>query len=317
METIFNIFTICNDGVIEHIGFKTHELEGTDEEKIEFLQKNVQKDSSNLKYVKIPESFKFTQGDTEIIGAITIESYNTLNHNGTLSILFEPIFQIYNVSQTPLFVVTFVVDGEIKIEGFDELNSNPTVPFTHSLDERIPIDYINNYFTDKGFEMDRLLEDDFIKAIKILFQNDCYVSALKLLLSAIDTFSFLEYGDIVGNFKKWIDEYCEIEKANITSEELWEFRNSLLHMTNAMSRKVKRKTVKKLNFYVSYSDVEERKSDGEARFFNLKTLITIVTNGLEKWGLSFNENRYKFPVFVERYDQVISDSRYGKLYYGK
>jgi len=317
METIFNIFTICNDGVIEHIGFKTHELEGTDEEKIEFLQKNVQADSSDLKYIKIPESFKLTKGKTEITGGITVESYNTLNHNGTLSVLFEPIFQMYDVSQTPLFVVTFVVDGEIKIEGFDKLNSNPTVPFTHSLDERIPIDYIDSYFTDKGFEMDRLLEDDFVKAIKILFQNDCYVSALKLLLSAIDTISFLEYGDIAGNFKKWIDEYCEIDKANITSEELWEFRNSLLHMTNAMSRKVKRKTVKKLNFYVSYSDVEERKSDGEAKFFNLKTLITIVTNGLEKWGLSFNENRDKFSVFVERYDQVISDSRYGKLYYGK
>ncbi|RSC92939.1 hypothetical protein [Tenacibaculum singaporense] len=246
METIFNIFTICSDEVIEYIGFKTHELEGTDEEKIEFLQKNVESDSSDLKYIKIPESFKLTKDNTEIVGGITIESYNTLNHNGTLSVLFEPIFQIYDVSQTPLFVVTFIVDGEIKVEGFDKLNANPTVPFTHSLDERIPIDYIDSHFTDKGFEMDRLLEDDLIKAIKILFQNDCYVSALKLLLSAIDTIAFLEYGDILGNFKKWINEYCEIEKVNITSDELWEFRNSLLHMTNAISRKVKSKAVKKL-----------------------------------------------------------------------
>jgi hypothetical protein len=317
METIFNIFTICNDEVIEHIGFKAHELEGTDEEKIEFLKKNVQSDSIDFKYIKIPGSFKLTKDGNDIIGAITVESYNTLNHNGTISILFEPIFQVYDVSQSPLFVVTFIVNGEIKIEGFDKLNSNPTVPFTQSLNERIPIDYINHYLTDEGFEMDRLLEDDFLKATKILFQNDCYVSALKLLLSALDTISFLEYGDVAGNFKKWIDEYCEIDKANITSEELWEFRNSLLHMTNALSRKVKKKIVRELSFYVSNSDIEERKSDGETKFFNLKTLITITTDGLEKWGLSYNENRDKFSVFIERYDQVISDSRYGKLHYGE
>jgi hypothetical protein len=317
METVFNIFTICNNEVIEYIGFKAHELEGTDDQKIKFLQENVQSDSGNLEYIKIPESFKLTKDGSQIIGAITIESYNTLNHNGTLSVLFESIFQIYDVSQAPLFVVTFLVDGEIKIEGNEDLNSNPTVPFTHSLDERIPIDYIDSYFTDKGFEMDRLLEDDFIKATKILFQNECYVSALKLLLSAIDTVAFLEYDDTPGNFKKWIDEYCEIDKANITSEELWEFRNSLLHMTNALSRKVKRKTVKALNFYVSYADIEERKSDGETKFFNLKTLISIIADGLEKWGLSYKENRYKFSDFVNRYDKIISDSRYGKLYYGK
>lgn len=317
METVFNIFTICNDEVIEYIGFKAHELEGNDEEKIKFLQENVESDSENLEYIKIPESFKLTKGGNETIGAITIESYNTLNHNGTLSVLFEPIFQIYEVSQTPLFVVTFLVNSEIKIEGSEDLNSNPTVPFTHSLDERIPIDYIDSYLTDKGFEMDRLLEDDFIKATKILFQNECYVSALKLLLSAIDTVAFLEYDDTQGNFKKWIDEYCEIDKAHITSEELWEFRNSLLHMTNALSRKVKSKSVKALNFYVSYADIEERKSDGETKFFNLKTLISIITDGLEKWGLSYNEHRDKFSDFVKRYDQIISDSRYGKLYYGK
>jgi hypothetical protein len=317
METIFNIFTICNDGIIENIGFKAHEQNGSDDEKIKFLQNNVQSDSSDLKYIKIPESFKIITGNNESLIGITIESYNTLNHNGSLGVLLEPIFQLYDVSETPLFVNTFLVNGEIKIEGFKNLNSNPTVPFTTSLDERMPADYVGSYLTDKGFEMDRLLEDDFIKATKILFQNDCYVSALKLLLSAIDTISFLEYGDIPGNFKKWVDKYCEIEKANITTEELWEFRNSLLHMTNAISRKVKRRAVKSLNFYVSHSDIEERKSDGETKFFNLKTLISIVTKGLEEWGLSFNEDKEKFSLFVERYDLIISDSRYGKVYYGK
>ena len=50
METIFNIFTICNDGIIENIGFKAHEQNGSDDEKIKFLQNNVQSDSSDLKY---------------------------------------------------------------------------------------------------------------------------------------------------------------------------------------------------------------------------------------------------------------------------
>jgi hypothetical protein len=117
--------------------------------------------------------------------------------------LFESIFQNYDVSQTPLFVITFLVDGEIRIEGNEDLNSNPTAPFTHSLDERIPIDYIDSCLTEKGFEMHRLLEDDFLKAAKILFNNECYVSTLKLLLlTTIDTVAFLEYDDTLGNFKK-------------------------------------------------------------------------------------------------------------------
>jgi hypothetical protein len=85
-------------------------------------------------------------------------------------------------------------------------------------------------------------------------------------------------------------------------------------MTNALSRKVKKKTVKAINFYVSYADIEDRKSDGETKFFNLKTFISIITDGLEKWGLSYNKDRDKFTDFINRYDKIISDSRHIKLY---
>ena len=142
-----------------------------------------------------------------------------------------------------------------------------------------------------------------------------YVSSLKLLLSAIDTFAFLEFGDTRNNFKNWLNEFCNLSELKITEEELWEFRNSLLHMTNTVSRKVQNESVIGLGFYVFNEDIEERTSDGKIKYFNLKSLIVNVAFGLKSWAESFNNNRGKFEQFIERYDLVISDTRYKRIIY--
>lgn len=315
METIFNLFPICNNDIIQYIGYKTYQVNGSDEEKIEYLKDRVNKDFKDLKYVQVPSSFRISKGDEKDIVGINHMTFNTLSHNGTIGVLYESIFQICNANNDPLFVQTMIMDGKIRIDRTEKFDPVPKSKYTYSINEIVANDYFDEYLSDEGFQLDRLIDDDFFKAIKILFKNGFYISSLKLLLSAIDSIAYLEYGDSQGIFLKWIDKYCELEKINISSQELWEHRNSILHMTNSTSRKVKSKKVQELNIYVSNLDFDERTSDGSKKFFNLKTLIDIVSDGIEKWGISFNDDRTKFESFIDRYDLIISDKRYGKIYY--
>ena len=164
--------------------------------------------------------------------------------------------------------------------------------------------------TDKGFDLGELINIDFLKSVKLLFDNQNYASSIKLLMSAIDTFAFLEFGDVTGSFKSWLSKYCNLSRLEINEGQLWEYRNSIIHMTNAYSRKVISKEVQKLSFYVSEYDADFLTSDGEAKYFNLTTLNNVIAEGIEKWVDSYNNERGKFRIFCDRYDLIISDSRY-------
>src|SRR5438270_13625772 len=101
------------------------------------------------------------------------------------------------------------------------------------------LDYLNLYMTPAGLDIPRLLNDDFFEAIRLLFNSRKFVSSLKLLLSFLDTIAFLDSGESGGpHFQRWLDTYVDLSTVGATSQELWEHRNSLLHMTNLDSRRV-------------------------------------------------------------------------------
>lgn len=103
------------------------------------------------------------------------------------------------------------------------------------------IDYIGTFFTDEGFDFTGLLNADFFEPIRILFRAEHYVSATKLLVVAIDSVAYVEFGDGERNpFVAWLYRYANLGPIGVTPEELWEQRNSLLHMSNLDSRKVKK-----------------------------------------------------------------------------
>ena len=133
------------------------------------------------------------------------------------------------------------------------------------------VDYFGRFFTDEGFDFGGLLNADFFQPVRILFQNQRYVSAAKLLVVAIDSISYIEHGDVSGAFVKWLDKYADLSKLGITAEELWEHRNSLLHMSSLESRKVRSGHVRKLVAYVG--DIPEKvKLDQSATgYYNLQT----------------------------------------------
>jgi hypothetical protein len=176
-------------------------------------------------------------------------------------------------------------------------------------------DYLSLYRTDAGFDLPQLLNDDYFLAIKLLYNNGFFVSCAKLIVSFIDTIAFIEYGDISGNYQRWLNTYVDLEYVGVTSEELWEYRNSLVHMSTLESRKVITGKVKRLVPIVIGSgllpvNVADLPAEENSKFMDLFRLIEALSQGsCDKWARSLNEDRQKRQKFIERYDLIISDKR--------
>jgi hypothetical protein len=172
------------------------------------------------------------------------------------------------------------------------------------------VNYFGTFFTKEHFDFTGLLNADFFQPVRILFQNRHYVSATKLLVIAIDSVSFIEYGEIKQNvFIKWLNEYANLDSLGITAEELWEHRNSLLHMSNLDSRKVKSGEIRRLVFYVGEMPPDVKLDETNTGYYNLQNLIHEFAQACGKWCQTYMTDRSKIHSFVERYDLVASDAR--------
>jgi hypothetical protein len=212
-------------------------------------------------------------------------------------------------SNSPLVCVTPVMDGEPRIEEVIRKDFAAGDHATRIRSHAIAPDYLKSYLTENGFDFPRLFNDDFFDAIRITYNKRRYVSSLKLLVSFIDTAAYLEFGDTPGNFQGFLDRYANLATLGITPSELWELRNSLLHMTNAESRRVIGGLVSRLSFYVGeLPDGHPRQFDG-TKHFSLMGLMKAVAESLENWLRSLNGDRARLANFFDRYDKVYSDAR--------
>ncbi|MCG2830741.1 MAG: hypothetical protein L6302_06785 [Desulfobacteraceae bacterium] len=178
------------------------------------------------------------------------------------------------------------------------------------------VDYFGTFFTDEGFDFTGLVNADFFQPVRILFRNQHYVSATKLLVIAIDSISFVEFGDIKENtFIKWLNTYADLASVGITAEELWEHRNSLLHMSNLDSRKVLLGKVRRLASYIGQLHPDVKLNEEKTGYYDLQKLIYAIGNACGKWCETYGEQRDKIESFVERYDLIASDARMLRIDY--
>lgn len=172
------------------------------------------------------------------------------------------------------------------------------------------VKYLPKYLTNEGFDLPRLLDDDFIKPIRLLFNNEHYVSATKLLVNFIDTVGFIEFGHTAENtFHRWLQKYADLSEVGVSAEELWEHRNSLLHMSNLDSRRVLAGKVRRLMSYVGRLPPDFPTETDEAKYFDLLALLRAISVACGRWAASYNEDRTKFEQFLDRYDLIVSDNR--------
>lgn len=173
------------------------------------------------------------------------------------------------------------------------------------------VDYFGTFFTEKTFDFTGLINADFFQPVRILFQNQHYVSAVKLLVVAIDSIAFVEFGDVPGEnaFLKWLNRYADLSALGITADELWEHRNSLLHMSNLDSRKVLAGKTRRLITYVGEIPPSVELDETRVGYYNLQKLIYAVGQACGKWCETYVKDREKIHSFVERYDLIASDAR--------
>ena len=172
-------------------------------------------------------------------------------------------------------------------------------------------DYLDMYMKPEGFDFTQLIEDDYNSAIKLLWQNKKYISALKLLCAFIDTLGYVEFGDEKNVFTKWLNTYCDFTTMRVTTEEFWELRNSLLHMSNLDSRKVQKGQIRRLVPVIFPSDREIPVLSGvDEGFFHMhRFLVDVFPKGIVGWVGSYSGNSDKLLTFIKRYDLVVSEAR--------
>lgn len=300
MEKIFNIFLFVNNGLISELGYVAHCIDGSDATKLAFLQNNLKSDHKNSVRIQIQE--------------ITHEEYVSKQRLGSSILLFEEVFLKENASANPLMCVTPVCDGQIRYDFQSEIGplNMEELDLQRLYLGKMP-DYLQSYVSDDVFDMSALINDDYLKAIKLLFNERKYVSCAKLLLSMIDSIAFIEFGDGRDIFKKWLNTYVELSNVKISDDELWEFRNSLLHMSNLHSRAVIAKKVASLIMYVGSAEKYEPKNTERTKHFDLWAFIQEVNEGLGHWLKTYSLEPAKMEKFVERYDLTVSDARMAKV----
>jgi hypothetical protein len=301
-ERVFNIFIYFNEGSAIEYGVRHHRVGGSDSHKVSFLLAHIEQDHPIARRFRLPRSFK----PDEWLAAF--------RHGGVLG-YFEEAFKIFRAPAAPVSCVTSIVDGTINVDrqiGIEPYRGNMV---TAQEGRGAVPDYLVHYTTENTFRFTELINDDYFKAIRTLFNAELYVSSAKLLMSCVDTLSFVEYGDVSGNFTKWLDAFVDLAPHGITSGELWEFRNSVLHMTNLESRRVVSGKVSPIMPYVGGPKTMPRLRPNLPKPFNLYGLINTIGEGIGRWGGAYNADRDKLLKFIERYDTTISDSRMARFAY--
>jgi hypothetical protein len=225
--------------------------------------------------------------------------------------LFEELFRIHNAPINPFTVITSILDERPIIKAV--LGPGPlTLAALQDTPLGKPgkmVDYLEAYVKDDKFDIPQLLNDDYFEAIKLLLNAGHLVSAAKLLMSFIDTIAFVDAGDVPGNFIRWLNSYAQLGTLGVSADELWEFRNGLLHMTNLHSRKVAGGRIAPIILYAGKGPHPLPPNASGSKYVNVKNLIEVIAEGVSRWIESLNANPSRLIDFVSRYDLTVSDAR--------
>lgn len=311
-ERIFNLFVFVNESTIYEIGAVSYEIGGSDDEKVKFLRSRVDADFKTASRFPVPGRYLIKDSRLQgPVAALRYDKFKILMRMSQHLEMFDEIFRSLGAGSEPLHCITSVVDGKVqidKVEEYRETEESEQKPIGY-MEFHSP-DYLVHYYSEGTFDLANLLNDDYLLAIKLLYNNNHYVSSIKLLMSFIDTVAYIEYGDVSRNFQQWLDKYVELATLEASADELWELRNSLLHMTNYDSRKVLKGKVQRLRFYVGADKRGLLNDIDEGKYVNLMALIDTILDGVAIWMNSYNSQPSKLKEFIQRYDRIVSDSRY-------
>lgn len=301
-EAVYNVYTYFEAGELRAVGIKQYYRQGSDTKKLAFLRERAILDFSSAPRVPLARPLPQDQ-------------YHAMERLGETMHMFEPLFGMIGADVAPLFCVTPIVDGVPKVDVSVPLGPLNMSELPEGIGELGKMDdYLYKYINEEAgtFDMPGLIHDDYFKAIRLLFNNRHFVSCLKLLMSFLDTIAYVEFGERPPRetpvFIDWLRTFSGSHTAGATPEELWELRNSLLHMSNLESRKVASGKIARLIPYVGAQE-HPSSDDPMTKHINTFWLIEAVATAIQRWIVSYNERPEKMRTFVQRYDRIVSDDR--------
>ena len=115
-ERVFNLFVFIEDDIIRRIGAVMHEMDGSDEDKLAFLQFQFATDLPEAKRYPVPSRYILINDGERYPGAISYDGFMELASIGRQTEFFEEVFKELKAPPRPLMCVTPVVDGKPKID---------------------------------------------------------------------------------------------------------------------------------------------------------------------------------------------------------
>lgn len=301
-ETIYSFYLIAD--AEQRVGFLGHiryDVDGTDQDKIAYLKVAAERDYKKATLTKAP-------------AGLTIAAYTARSRVGTALELFDYVFESHE-TRTPLSAMTIILDGKPAINyvsdhaPLDMGDVNKEMGAKSVMD-----DWLVKYKTGDTFHYAELINDDFLLAYKLLYNNRHYASATKLFMSCIDSIAHVEFGydkkpSERAVFSRWLDAYVDLKPIGVTADELWELRNGMLHMSNLDSSKVLKKKTRRISISIGDVPGEAQGTFDGVQYFNLQSFYLAVCEGIGNWLQTYADSYDKFLIFVERWDRTISDSR--------
>lgn len=299
-ERIYNIFLHYTNGICTSISYTVHEVDLSDDDAVVLLQAAVESD--------LPRSKNFT-----LTKPFTMAEYNAKCRLGEGPFLLNDFFDAVGAASEPLFVATPVRGGKPYFE-FSSHHNKPLDMADIAVklgDGGAMVDWLAKYKKPEGIDITQLIHDDYFLAIKLTYNAGLHVSAMKLLLSCIDSLAYIEFGDNRQStpFIDWLNAYADLVPLGISAAELWELRNGLLHMSNTNSSKVRNNKIRRISFSVGALSAHPPQGNDGVYYFNFYKLILEFAAAQERWIATYNADREKFVKFIERYDETLSDSR--------
>lgn len=130
---------------------------------------------------------------------------------------------------------------------------------------------------------------------------------MKLLLSAVDTMAFLAKGQAGSKyFKTWLDTYVDLSPAGVTSDELWEHRNALLHMTTLDSRKVKGGKILRLTPYKEPVPPIKTLLKG-SKFYSIDKVWIAIGKGIDNFVKDIESNEKLAKSVESNWKKIVYD----------
>lgn len=307
-EKVYNFYYFVEDGLIKKIGVVEYSVFGNDMHKLNWLKSHAQDDLERA--VAYPVSPFLYPNSTNV----PYEDFVARQRVGKSIEFFEHIFVELNAPANPLYIASPVINGKV---AYDIQLSHHEFPvsstFGHEKANAGMIDdYLDKYYIDRKLNIPKLIDDEHFSAVKLLFNNQKYVSSIKVLMTCLDTIAYLEFGPKKNVFIQWLHTYARLDDIHITPEELWEFRNSVLHMSNLDSRKVVQGKVNRISFFIS-ADKKKTFSDCDTKYFDFMSLISVISEAVGRWVSTYSISNEKVIEFVKRYDRIICDARLGSI----